>query len=366
MAPSPAATPAAEPAGVRTRQLYLTAAIMLLAIWMAWPFLIPIIWAAVLALAEWPLYTRALKRFRVRPGLLALGFTLATALFVIVPLSLTALSLARESQGALAWLRHVQQAGLPAPSWIGGLPLGARIADWWQHNLADPHGASALLGSLSAGSLLDWTRSVGGAVAQQSTLFVITLIALATLLARGATIDVQTHVVAERMFGTFGRRFLDRMGAAVRGTVNGTVLVSVAEGAAIGIGYVVAGVPQPLLFAVLTMVLALIPFAAVLAVTLAAAILVVQGHVLAAALLLGFGVAVMLVGDNAVKPSVVGSAVELPFLLAMVGALGGLAELGLIGLFVGPVIMAALLLVWREWMDPAAAPPRPRRRPRAG
>jgi predicted PurR-regulated permease PerM len=83
--------------------------------------------------------------------------------------------------------------------------------------------------------------------------------------------------------------------------------------------------------------------------------LIGSGSVLAGALLFAFGVAVMTIADNVVQPSVIGSAVALPFLLAMIGAFGGLAELGLVGLFVGPVIMAALLRVWQEWIGWAAS-----------
>ena len=173
---------------------------------------------------------------------------------------------------------------------------------------------------------------------------------LVTLLARGERIGVQAIVVSRRMFGTFGEHFLERMIGAVRATVNGTVLVSFVEGALIGLGYAVAGVPQPLLFATFTIVLALVPFGAWLVFGLASLILIGGGSVLAGALLFAFGVAVMMIGDNVIQPSVIGSAVELPFVLAIIGAFGGLAALGLVGLFVGPVIMAALLLVWRQWM----------------
>jgi predicted PurR-regulated permease PerM len=62
----------------------------------------------------------------------------------------------------------------------------------------------------------------------------------------------------------------------------------------------------------------------------------------------------MLVGDNVVQPAAIGSAVKLPFILALIGAFGGLAALGLVGLFIGPVVMAALLLVLEEWLSPAA------------
>jgi len=357
--------PATEPAGVRTRQLYLTAAIILLAIWMAWEFLTPIAWAVVLAMAEWPLYARALRRFPNRPGLIALGFTLATALFVIGPLSLAAVTLAQESQGAIDWFQQVQKAGLPAPPWLGGLPLaGDKAAAWWQQHLADSRGANALLGSLSATSILGWMRSIGGVLARDTSLFAVTLVIMATLLARGEHVAGQARTVMQRMFGAFGEDFLVKMTGAVRGTVNGTMFVSVLEGAIIGVGYWVAGVPQPLLFAVFTILLALIPFGAWAAFGLASLILLAQGHVVAGVALFVFGTIVMAIGDNVIQPSVIGSAVELPFLFAMIGALGGLAELGLVGLFVGPVIMAALLVVWREWMEPGAAAPPPVRRRR--
>jgi len=346
------ATPPSKPeAGVRTRQLYLTVGILLLALWIALPFLTPIAWAAVFAIAEWPLFKRAERYLPNRPFALALIFTAATALLVILPLSIAAVSLAQESQAALNWVQHVQSNGLPTPHWVAGLPIvGARAARWWQHNLANPHGANALLGTISAGSALGWTRSIAGEVARESALFLVTLVILTTLLARGARIAIQSEMLASRMFGAFGRDFAARLTGAVRSTVIGTLLVSFGEGALIGVAYTIAGVPQPLLFATFTIVLALIPFGAWAAFGLASLILVGSGGVLAGALLFTFGAVVMTIGDNVVQPIVVGSAVELPFLLALIGAFGGLAALGLVGLFIGPVIMAALLLVSEEWM----------------
>ncbi|MET0252061.1 MAG: AI-2E family transporter [Novosphingobium sp.] len=335
----------------RTRQLWLTAAVILLALWLARPFLTPLAWAAVLAIAEWPLYRRCLAKFPGHPTLVALGLTLATALLVVLPLSLAAVKLAQESANAFAWLQHVQHTGLAPPPWLGDLPLvGARAQGWWQQNLGTPQGANELLATLSTASVLGWTRSIGAQVAQDSALFLVTLVALGCLLASGRQLARHTRRVFAHAFGRFGTEFVERMAQAVRATVMGTVLVSVGEGALIGVGYVVAGVPQPLLFTVFTIVFALIPFGAWLAFALASAILLIGGNVLVGALLFGFGAAVMTIGDNLVQPKVIGSAVELPFLFAFVGAFGGLAEMGLVGLFVGPVIMAAVLLLWREWL----------------
>ena len=344
------AAPADDPV-IRRRQLWLTAFIALLALWMALPFLSPVAWASVLVIAQWPLYRRAVARFPHHPNLVAFGFTLATALLVILPLSLAAVTLAQESGDALGWLQHAQKYGIAAPPWLAGLPLvGARLGTWWQDHVASPEAANALLGTLSAASILAWTRSIGGEVAKESALFLATLIAIFTLFAHGQRLAGQMRILAERMFGHFGAEFLDRMTGAVRGTVNGTLLVSFGEGALIGVGYAIAGVPQPLLFATFTIVLALVPFGAWLAFGLASLILIGSGAVLAGIVLFAFGVAVMTIGDNVVQPSVIGSAVELPFLLALIGAFGGLAAIGLVGLFVGPTIMAALLLIWRLWM----------------
>ncbi|GAC1574823.1 MAG: AI-2E family transporter [Sphingomicrobium sp.] len=338
---------------IRIRQFGLVLTVLLLAIWMAHAFLIPLAWAAVLAIAEWPLYRRAIARFPNHNLLVAIGFAFATALIILGPLSLAAVSLAQESQTGLDWLEHVQKSGITPPSWLAGIPLvGSRAANYWQQHLGSPQAASGLLGSLSAASVLTWTKSIGGEIARQLGLFLITLIALVSLLLRGKQIRHHGGAVAVRLFGTFGGQFVDHMVDAVRGTVNGTAIVSFGEGAIIGVGYLLASVPQPLLFTTFTILLALVPFGAWLAFGLASLILIAGGHLLAGGLLFGFGAIVMTLGDNVVQPAVIGSSVELPFLLALIGAFGGLAEIGLVGLFIGPVIMAALLLAWHQWIKP--------------
>ena len=132
--------------------------------------------------------------------------------------------------------------------------------------------------------------------------------------------------------------------------MNGTVAVAFAEGAVIGIGYVVAGVPHPLLFIMLTTAFAMLPFGAWATFSAAALILLIHGGSLLVAVgLFGFGAAVILIGDNFIQPALIGGTARLPFLLVLIGILGGLQSFGLVGLFLGPVIVAAVLTVWREW-----------------
>jgi AI-2E family transporter len=108
-------------------------------------------------------------------------------------------------------------------------------------------------------------------------------------------------------------------------------------------------VPHPLLFIVLTIAFAMLPFGAWATFTTAALILLFHGGSLLVAVgLFGFGAAVMLIGDNFIQPSLIASTTQLPFLLGLIAILGGLQSFGLVGLFLGPVIVASLLTVWRE------------------
>jgi predicted PurR-regulated permease PerM len=125
----------------------------------------------------------------------------------------------------------------------------------------------------------------------------------------------------------------------------------VAEGVIIGSAYLMAGVPNPLLFALLTIAFAMIPLGAWVVFTSAALLLVVQGgSVFAATAVFFFGAFVMVIGDMFVWPNLVGNQARLPFLAALIGIFGGLQTFGLIGLFVGPMILGALWIVWREWL----------------
>ena len=181
-------------------------------------------------------------------------------------------------------------------------------------------------------------------------LVLVTLLALFLILYDGERLAANVFRTARRFYGDFGERFVDQMGAAVRAAVNGTVLVAIGEGTLIGIGYAVAGVPRPLLFTIATIAFAMLPLGAWAAFSVATIALLIQGHVAAAVGLFIFAAMVMLIGDNLVQPALVGNSIELPFLWIFIATFGGLEQLGVVGLFVGPAIMAAVFFVWNEWL----------------
>jgi predicted PurR-regulated permease PerM len=131
--------------------------------------------------------------------------------------------------------------------------------------------------------------------------------------------------------------------------VDGLVLVGLGEGFVLGIGYVVAGVPHPTLFGLFTAIAAMVPFGAPLVFGIAALVLLVQDLLAGAIAILVLGFIVTFVADHFVRPVLIGGATRLPFLWVLLGILGGVETWGLVGLFLGPAIMAALMLLWREW-----------------
>jgi predicted PurR-regulated permease PerM len=336
----------------RKQMAALVALITLGGLWLARGFLLELAWAVTLAVALWPLYRRATggRKARGVRTLIPLSFVLGVALVLMIPIALVGIEAARDSEQVTQWVAQAQKGGIPPPDWLQQLPLGSRVVSWWQAHLATPGGASQMLATINTGSVAHWTQSVAAQVASGTWFFAVTLLALFLILYDGERLAANAFRLARRFYGDFGERFVDRMGAAVRAAVNGTVLVAIGEGTLIGVGYAVAGVPRPLLFTVATIAFAMLPLGAWAAFGVATIVLLVQGHVAAAIGLFMFGAAVMMIGDNFVQPALVGNSIELPFLWIFVATFGGLQQLGVVGLFVGPAVMAAVFFVWNEWL----------------
>jgi predicted PurR-regulated permease PerM len=336
-------------------QAIIAIAILLLALWTAREFLVALTWAALIAITTWPAYVRFARLvFGERSSSLApLLFTLLTGLVLVVPVILAAHQIAQGSDAFVRALNHLRESGIPVPSWLAQLPVAGEYLDlWWRSNLSNPEGLVVWFRGVNFETLTAWTSALGGALLHRLFLFVIALTALFLVLRDGAWLADRAMATADRLLGDPGARLLSKVADATRATVNGTVAASIMKGAVVGVAYVLMGVPHPLLFAVLTMVLAMVPFGAGVALAAAALTLFVDGAtLLAPAGLFGFGAVTLLIGDHLILPALIGGTARLPFLLVLIGILGGVQSFGLVGLFLGPVIMAALLTVWCEWIS---------------
>jgi predicted PurR-regulated permease PerM len=338
----------------------LTFALIVLALWTAGDFVTPVGWAAIIAIATWPVYAPVASYLsdRRRPILAPLLFTIVFGLLLFAPIALVTHQIAQQSQTIVSWMAQARDNGMPVPSWIGQSPVaGDFLQQWWRENLTAPDAAAGWFDRFNAEAAVEWSKALGGQLLHRTLMSLISLLALFVMLRNGEWLAARALETAERVFGDPAERLAQKMVGAIRGSVNGTVVVAILEGMLIGVAYAIAGLPYWALFALLTTAFAMLPFGAWIAFTTAALVLLLNGgSVTAAALVFGWGAIVMLFGDHVIWPALVGGAARLPFLFALIGIFGGLQTFGLIGLFVGPVIMAALLTVWHEWILASGTP----------
>lgn len=340
-----------------TARVVLGVALLAAGIYTLSGFLHALVWAGILAIATWPLFERAERRFGTGHTLLPVLFTFGAVLMVVVPLSLAAVQIGHEARLAVRFVTIARAEGLAAPAWLPTLPLFATQATtWWDTNLAHPEDARRLLGSVDQTSLLGLSRGLGGAVAHQAVILAFTLVTLFFLFKSGRSLSAKALAATEQLFGSGGVRVARQIVASIHGTVDGMVLVGLGVGAILGAGYWVAGIPHPVLLGAFSAIAALIPLGAPIVLGVASVIALAQGHTAAAAVLFGLGMVIIFIADHAVRPALIGGATKLPFLWVLLGILGGVETFGLLGLFLGPAIMAALILLWREWTGDATQP----------
>ena len=209
------------------------------------------------------------------------------------------------------------------------------------------------------GGLLATGRAVGAEALHRLVLLGFMLVALFFLLRDSDDVVAQVKLASARAFGPAGEDVGRQIVKSIHGTVNGLVFVGLGEGVILGVAYAVAGTPNPALFGLLTALLATVPFGAIAAFLVAAAFTLVAGSTGGAIGIVALGFVVTFVADHFIRPVLIGGATRLPFLWVLLGILGGVEAWGLVGLFVGPAIMAALVLLWREWVGAQSGPLNP-------
>lgn len=333
----------------RQAKLVLTVAIASFGLWLSATFLPALIWAAIIGIAIDPLYTRAECRWPGgRKAVLPATATLLIALLVLAPLALGVIEAAREAHVLIQWWANVRANGVPEPEIVKRLPMANEISAWWQANLGTPEAAQQFH-AFRTSMLLQHSQLLGKGLIHRAVVFAFTLIALFFLLRDRDLLVAQLRTAAARVFGPSGGRIGHQLILSVRGTIDGLVLVGIAEGAVMAIVYLIAGVPHPLLLGTLTAVAAMIPFGAAVLFGVASALLLGVGSIGWAIAVFVIGLIVVAIADHVFRPVLIGSATRLPFLWVLIGILGGVESMGLIGLFVGPAAMATLILLWRDY-----------------
>jgi predicted PurR-regulated permease PerM len=332
-------------------RLALAAAVALMALWIGSAFVPAVLWAAVVGIAVEPLRVRLLRRWPGRHTLVAATITVAVVAIVVIPLVVAVTRAVAEVDGITAWINGARAHGVPVAAWVADLPVGsAPLSAWWTEHLATPEAAAEQLARFDMGTIIERSKSVGHNIVARAVVFAFTVLTLFFVIRDHDAIGAQMTRAVDRAFGDAGRRIGRQIILSVRGTVDGVVLLGLAQGVFMATIYAFAGVPHPILLGLLSGIGAMVPFGLIAVMLIALALLVVKGSVLAAIIVGIVGGTMSFVVDHTAKPALIGSATRLPFVWVLIGIVGGLETIGLLGLFVGPAVMAALVLIWREWV----------------
>ncbi len=340
--------------------LLLGALFMLGYLVLGW-FIAPAVWAAILAYVTWPLYTRLRRLMRGYGMISAVVMTLLlTTAFVLPLLWLITLMQGEFVLAYQAASTYMADGPHRLPEFVAGLPwIGERLQDFLDQITTDPAALREQLTSWARQWQGELGNLVGGAGRNVLKLG-FALLTLVFVYRDGASLLDQVQRVLRRFLGTRVDGYIVAIGNTTTAVLYGLVLTALAQGLLAGAGYWFAGVRAPVLFGALTALIALMPFGTPFVWGSLGAWLLFTGNTLAGIGLLLWGTLVVSSVDNLIRPLVISSATQIPFLLVMFGVIGGLAAFGLIGMFIGPVVVAVLLAIWREWLeDQAAARPGP-------
>lgn len=316
------------------------------------PFAVALAWSVVLTLALQPPYQRLRRRWpRAAPYLMTLLLAVGIAIpvwFVGLFMAEEAIGLAGEAARAVEQgrLRQLAERAAQVPG-VGRYLAG--ILEEFEHDPAALQSFAAEHGAL----LLGTARSLLVAVVKTLFHFAVCIFAAYFLFRHGDALGRQLRGALLRLGGPRMESLLGHVRVTVRAVVYGVVMTAIAQGMLAAVGFWFTGVPYPLLLGALTVIFSFIPFGPPFIWLPSAIALYAKGATARAVILFLWGLCVVSTIDNVLRPLFIGQATKMPVLLVFIGVLGGLAAFGMLGLFVGPVIVAVALAVWRDWIAPS-------------
>ena len=314
------------------------------------PFMTAMLFAAVVCISTWPLYLWLLRKLKNRQNLAALAMTLSLTLVVILPLALVAYNLADNVTAFYNAVKQSMEAGPPEPpAWLTGLPLlGGPIEEYWRNIASSREEMLALAKRLlepARNFLLASGILLGKGVMEMSLAAFISFF----FYRDGEAWIRSIGVGMDRLAGIHAANMLVIINSTVRNVTYGLLGTALAQGFVATIGFAIAGVPAVMLLGVATFLLSLIPVGPPLIWGGAAIWLFQQGDT-------GWGIFMLLWGfflissvDNVVKPLLISRGSSLPFLLVILGVMGGVLAFGFVGIFIGPTLLAVGFSLVQKW-----------------
>lgn len=316
------------------------------------PFLLAIIWAAIIAIASWPLYLRIEAGCRGRRGIASALTTALICVLLVGPMVLLIVFITQDVITVASYLVKVDATGAPAPGWLSHIPwFGDLLIARWNLYLSEPNQLSAILRS-TVSTKVDILRSAAqffliGLTGRIATL-IFALWVLYFFYRDGPQLIERIGTIGNRWLGRRWSEYVIHVPHALRAAVNGLVIVGFAEAIVLSNLLYFAGVPSAVLLGTTLAIIAFVPGAAPLLLAIISVGLGIGGATIAAVVVFVVGMLIVMAVDYTVRPLLIKGGTSLPFLAILFGIFGGVIAMGVVGLVIGPVILVLLMVFFRE------------------
>jgi predicted PurR-regulated permease PerM len=327
-------------------------------LWVLRPFLGALVWAAMIVVATWPMLKGLEQRFGGRRAPAVAVMTLTMLLLLIVPLWAAIATIFSYAGQVTVLTQTLAEKGLPQPpGWVAGLPLvGQKLGTaWTQLSNAGPEGLAAALGPY-ASNVGRWVLGQAGSLGGMLIQFLLVVVLSAILYAHGETAARGVRRFGRRLSGERGEAAVVLAGQAIRGVALGVGATAIVQTILGSVGLLVAGVPFVSLLAALMLVLCIAQMGPALVLFPAVGWMYWTGEHTWATALLVWTLLVQII-DNVLRPVLIRKGADLPLLLIFAGVIGGMLGFGLVGIFIGPVVLAVSYTLLDAWIaeDPEKA-----------
>lgn len=321
-------------------------------LWILRPFLAALIWAVMIVVASWPLMRAAQSALWGRRWLAVTVMTLALLLLLIVPFTAAIVTIVANADTLGGWVKALGEYKVPpAPAWLGSLPvIGQQGVQLWQELASD--GAEPLMAKIVpyAGELTKWFVAQVGSLGVVFVEFLLTVVIAAILYVHGEQAAASMRRFGRRVGGESGEAAVLLSAQAIRGVALGVVVTALVQALLGGLGLAIAGVPFAAILTAVMFLLSVAQIGAVPVLLPAVIWLYWRDDVVWGSFLLVVMVVVSTL-DNILRPILIKKGADLPLLLIFAGVIGGLMAFGLIGIFVGPIVLAVTYTLLGAWIE---------------
>lgn len=334
--------------------------LLLASFWVLQPFLPAILWAATLVLATWPVMLWVQRHTGNRRALAVMVMTVAILLVLIVPLWLAISTVVTHIDVINDLARTMLSIGIPPqPDWLKQVPLvGATIADAWERLRLT--GVQELGPKLVpyAGALTQWVASAAGSLGGMFIQFLLTTVIAAAMYAGGEQAAAKMVLFGRRLAGDRGEKGVHLAGQAIRSVALGVVVTALAQSVIGGVGLVLVGLPFAGLLTALMFVLCLVQLGPGLVLVPTVVWMYYSNDIVWGTVLLVFTVIATTI-DQFIRPILIRRGADLPLLLSLAGVVGGLIAFGVLGIFIGPTVLAVAYTLLNAWIAEGDGRPQP-------